>query len=43
MNRLIAMLVLFLPLSVWADVVVPIDEVENNVNIRLSPDGSSEF
>ena len=43
MNRLIAMLVLFLPLSAWADVVVPIDEVENNVNIRLSPDAASEI
>ena len=43
MSRLTAMLFLFLPLSGLADSVVPIDEVENNVNIRLSPDGSSEI
>jgi len=36
-------LFLFLPLSGLADSIVPIDEVENNVNIRLSPDGSSEI
>ena len=43
MNKMIAMLVLLLPLSVLAELVVPIDEVENNVNIRLSPDASSEI
>jgi hypothetical protein len=47
MSRLTTMLFLFLflflPLSSLADSVVPIDEVENNVNIRLSPDGSSEI
>jgi hypothetical protein len=43
MSRLTAMLFLFLPLSGLTDSVVPIDEVENNVNIRLSPDGSSEI
>jgi len=32
-----------LPLSCLADSVVPIDEVENNVNIRLSPDAKSEI
>ena len=42
MSRLTAMLFLFLPLSGLADSVVPIDEVENNVNIRLSPDAASE-
>ena len=43
MNRLTVMFVLFLPLSCLADSVVPIDEVENNVNIRLSPDAASEI
>lgn len=43
MNRLTTLLVLILPLSCLADSVVPIDEVENNVNIRLSPDASSEI
>ena len=43
MNKVIAMLVLLLPLSCLADSVVPIDEVENNVNIRLSPDASAEI
>ena len=45
MNRLTALLVLSLslPLACLADSVVPIDEVENNVNIRLSPDASSEI
>ena len=42
-NRVTTLLVLFLPLSCLADSVVPIDEVENNVNIRLSPDASSEI
>ena len=42
MSRLTAMLFLFLPLSGLADSVVPIDEVDNNVNIRLSPDAASE-
>jgi hypothetical protein len=37
------MFVLLLPLSCLADSVVPIDEVENNVNIRLSPDAASEI
>ncbi len=43
MNKLTAILVLILPLSVLAEMVVPIDEVENDVNIRLSPDASSEI
>lgn len=38
----ILILFLFLPLIALADAVVPIDEVENSVNIRLSPDASSE-
>jgi len=42
MSKLTTVLFLFLPLGCWADSVVPIDEVENNVNIRLSPDASSE-
>ena len=43
MNKLMVMLLLFLPLYCLADTVVPIDKVENNVNIRLSPDASSEI
>lgn len=43
MNRLITLLVLILPLSCLADRVVPIDKVEENVNIRLSPDAKSEI
>ncbi len=43
MNRLTVMFILLLPLSCLADSVVPIDEVENNVNIRLSPDAASEI
>jgi histone H3/H4 len=42
-NRLTVIFVLLLPLSCLADSVVPIDEVENNVNIRLSPDAASEI
>lgn len=34
---------LLLPLCVFADVVVPIDEVQNSVNIRLNADASSEI
>ncbi len=43
MNKLMLSVLLFLPLICLADSVVPIDEVENNVNIRLSPDASSEI
>ena len=39
--RILALLLL-LPLSALADSVVPIDKVEDSVNIRLSPDASSE-
>ncbi len=41
MNKWI--LILLLPLCSWADSVVPIDKVENNINIRLSPDASSDI
>ena len=34
---------LLLPLSSLADSVVPIEKVENSVNIRLSPDASSDI
>ncbi len=43
MNKWTAILVLILPLGCLADRVVPIDKVEDNVNIRLSPDASSEI
>lgn len=43
MKKLIALLVVITPLSVLADAVIPGDKVENNVNIRLSPDSSSEI
>ena len=36
-------LFLFLPLVALADSVVPVDKVENSVNVRLSPDASSEI
>jgi len=42
MRNLIPMLVLYLPILAVADSVVPIDTVENNVNIRLAPDSSSD-
>jgi hypothetical protein len=43
MNKWTAILILILPLGCLADRVVPIDTVEKNVNIRLSPDASSEI
>ena len=42
MHRL-GFILLILPLISVAEVVVPIDVVENSVNIRLSPDASSEI
>ncbi len=36
-------LLLLLPLTVFADVVVPIDEVQNSVNIRLNADATSDI
>ena len=42
MKRL-GLILLFLPMFSAADVVVPIDSVENNVNIRLSPDAKSDI
>ena len=41
MKRL-GFLLLILPLFAAAEVVVPIESVENNVNIRMSPDAKSE-
>lgn len=43
MNKLIGLLVLLAPWCCIADTVVPIDAVEKSVNIRLSPDASSEI
>jgi len=43
MKGLHVLWILFLPLSSLADSVVPIDKVENSVNIRLSPDASSDI
>jgi hypothetical protein len=42
MKRL-GFLLMILPLFAAAEVVVPIDSVEENVNIRLSPDAKSEI
>ncbi len=42
MIRTIFLGILLLPLYGLADSVVPIDEVKNNVNIRMSPDSDSE-
>jgi hypothetical protein len=42
MKRL-GLMLLMLPLLSSAEVVVPIDSVENNVNIRMSPDSTSEI
>ena len=42
MNKLKSLLIILLPIGCLADVVVPIDSVENSVNIRLSPDASSD-
>ena len=43
MKGLQVLWILLLPLSSLADSVVPIDKVENSVNIRLSPDASSDI
>ncbi|MEL7187773.1 MAG: SH3 domain-containing protein, partial [Pseudomonadota bacterium] len=42
MNTRFALILLLLPVSAVADVVVPIDEVQNSVNIRLEPDATSD-
>lgn len=42
MKRALALCLLFLPVFCFADVVVPIDKVRNAVNVRLSPDASSD-
>ncbi len=41
MKKLISLLLL-LPIATTADVVVPIDEVQNSVNVRLEADASSD-
>jgi len=43
MKRLLGLLVCMLPLLSAAEVVVPIDSVEYDVNIRMSPDAKSEI
>lgn len=43
MKPVFGLLVWSLPLLCAAEVVVPIDSVENHVNIRLSPDAKSEI
>jgi len=43
MNRFAGLMLLILPMLSIADVVVPIDSVENHVNIRMSADASSEI
>jgi Bacterial SH3 domain/Chaperone of endosialidase len=40
--RILTVLIL-LPVAAFADIVVPADRVENSVNVRLSPDASSEI
>lgn len=42
MRTLLAVLVCALPLTVAADVVVPVDAVETFVNIRMSPEAGTE-
>ena len=42
MHRLIVLL-LILPFTATAEVVVPMDEVENNVNIRMEPDAKADI
>jgi len=42
MKNVLMLFLLVIPISGLADVVVPIDKVENNVNIRLSPDANSD-
>ena len=43
MKRLLGLFLCMLPLLSVAEVVVPIDSVENHVNIRMSPDAKSEI
>ena len=43
MERLLGLLVCMLPLLSAAAVVVPIDSVENHVNVRMFPDAKSEI
>jgi uncharacterized protein YgiM (DUF1202 family) len=43
MKALLGLLFVFLPLIAAAEVVVPIDSVENHVNIRMSADPKSEI
>jgi hypothetical protein len=43
MERLAGLLLLLLPLFAAAEVVVPIESVENHINIRMSADAKSEI
>ena len=43
MKRLLGLIVCMAPLLSFAEVVVPIDSVENHVNIRMSADAKSEI
>ena len=42
MKNLLVLFLFMTPLCGLADVVVPVDKVENSVNIRLSPDATSD-
>jgi len=42
MNHLKGLVVLLLPIGAWADVVAPLESVENFVNIRMNADSTSE-
>ena len=43
MNKRIGLVLALFPMYCFADSVVPIDKVTESVNIRLSPDASSEI
>jgi len=43
MKKLLALFLLVTPVYCLADFVVPIDKVENSINIRLSPDASTDI
>lgn len=43
MERLLGLTVCMLPLLTFAELVVPIEPVEEYVNIRMTPDGKSEI
>jgi uncharacterized protein YgiM (DUF1202 family) len=43
MKNFLALFLLVTPVYCFADFVVPIDKVENSINIRLSPDASTDI